>query len=260
MPRKLLMPVQFTASILKSKKMLELSAKIRKEVGKKVKSLRAEDKLPAILYGPKIKNIPLELDYESFKKVYREAGGSSLISLKIEGKKETYQVLIHDIQKDPLDDKFLHIDFFQPSLKEKVEAKVPLVFEGEAEAVKKLGGTLLKNITEVEVKALPQNLPHEIRVKIDRLKTFEDHIKILDLEVSREVEILKNAEEIVVSVVPPEKVEEELEKPIEEKVEEVEEEKEKEKEEKEEEEKEEKEKVEEGAEEMKKKEKGSVAS
>ncbi len=202
--------------------MLSLSAEIRKEVGKNIKPLRAEGKLPAVLYGPKIKNISLELDYRDFEKVFKEAGESSLISLEIKGEKKTYQVLINDVQEDSLTSKFLHVDLYQPSLKKKIEAKVPLVFEGEAEAVKNLEGTLIKNITEVEVKALPQNLPHEIKINIEKLKTFEDHIKISDLEISEEVEILKDAEEIVASVFPPTKVEEELEKPIEEKAEEVE--------------------------------------
>lgn len=224
--------------------MLSLSAEIRKEIGKNTKPLRTEGKLPAVLYGPKIKNISLELDYKSFEKIYKEAGESSLISLKVKGEKKIYQVLIHDIQEDPLTGDFLHVDLYQPSLEKKIEAKVLLVFEGEAEAVKNLEGTLIKNITEVEVKALPQDLPHEIRVNIERLKTFEDHIKISDLEIPQGVEILKDTEEIVASVVPPTKVEEELEKPIEEKVEEVEkvEEEKKEKEEKEEKEEEKEEK------------------
>lgn len=202
--------------------MLNLSAKVRKEVGEKIKSLRAEGKLPAVLYGPKIRNISLELDYRDFEKVFKEAGESSLVSLEIKGDKKTYQVLIHDVQEDPLTSEFIHVDLYQPSLKKKIEAKVPLVFEGEAEAVKNLGGTLVRNIKEVEAKALPHNLPREIKVNIEKLKTFEDHIKISDLEISEGVEILKDAKEIIASVVPPTKVEEELEKPIEEKVEEVE--------------------------------------
>ena len=217
--------------------MLNLSAKIRKEKSRKTKSLRKKGKIPAIFYGPKLKNISLELDYKSFEKVYKEAGESSLVSLKIKGEKKIYQVIIYDVQEDPLTGNFIHIDLYQPSLEKKIEATVPLEFFGESEAIKNLGGTLVKNITEIQVKALPQDLPHQIRVNIENLKTFEEHIKISDLEIPKEVEVLKDAQEIVVSVLPPTKVEEELEKPIEEKVEEVEkvEEKKKEKEEKEEE-------------------------
>ena len=200
--------------------MLSLSAEIRKDFGKKVKNLRKKGILPGVLYGPKIDSRPLEVDLKEFEKIYKEAGESSLISLEIDKKK--FLVLIHEVKLDSLTEKPIHVDFYQPRLEEEVTAEVPLVFEGEAGAVKDLGGTLVKNISEVEVKALPQNLPHEIKVNIDRLKTFEDNILIKDLIISEEVKILKEPKEVVVVVSPPEKVEEELEKPIEEKVEEVE--------------------------------------
>ena len=207
--------------------MLTLSAKIRKDLGRKVKNLRRKGTLPAVLYGPRLKSLSLEIDLKEFEKTYKEVGESSLISLKVNpstgsGQVKKTLVLIHEVQRDPLTNEFSHVDFYQAPLKEKVEATVPLVFEREAGAVKELGGTLVKNITEVEVKALPKNLPHEIKVNVNVLKTFEDNILIKDLNVSKEVEILKDPEEIVASVVPPEAVEEELVKPIEEKVEEVE--------------------------------------
>ena len=216
--------------------MLSLSANIRKTLGKKVKSLRKKDILPGVLYGPKIKSLPLEIDLKEFEKIYKEAGESSLISLEVVDLKRKYLVLIHDLGKDPVTDRIIHIDFYQPSLEEEVTAAVPIIFEGVSPAVKELGGTLVRNIHELEVKALPQNLPHEIKVDISKLKTFEDDILVKDLVVPKEVKILKDPEESVALVTPPEKVEEELEKPVEEKVEEVEEvekEKEEEKEEKE---------------------------
>lgn len=232
--------------------MLTLSAKIRKVSGKKVKKIRKEGVLPAVLYGPEIKNLSLEMDIKEFKIVYKEAGESSLISLRADGAK--FSVLIHEIKKDPLTEELIHVDFYQPILTEEVEATVPIVFEGEAPAVKELGGTMVKEIQEVEVKALPQNLPHEIKVNIEKLKTFEDEILVKDLEVPENVKIQKEPDETVVNVLPPARVEEELEKPIEEKVEEVEEVEGKEKKGKEKEEKEEvkEEKVEEKKEEEKK--------
>lgn len=200
--------------------MLSLTAKIRKELGKKVKKLRSKDILPAVLYGPKIKNQSLELNLKEFEKVYQEAGESSLISLEIEKKK--IPVLIHEVQFDPITEKPIHVDFYQPSLGEEVTVTIPIIFEGEAPAVKELGGTLVKNISEIEVRALPQNLPHEIKVDVKRLKSFEDNIFVKDLITTEGVKILKNPDEIVAFVAEPEKVEEELVKPIEEKVEEIE--------------------------------------
>ena len=215
--------------------MILISAKIRGITGKKVKALREKGVLAAVLYGPKIKNLNLEVDAKEFEKIYSQAGESSLINLQIQGparnamsdtvadeaKKENI-VLIHEIQNDSLTGKAIHVDFYQPDLDKEVEVAVPLIFEGEAPAVKDLGGTLVKNISEVEIKALPQKLPHEIRVNVENLKTFEDRILIKDLELPSGVKILKNPQEIVVSLARPGKVEEELEKPIEEKVEEVE--------------------------------------
>jgi large subunit ribosomal protein L25 len=201
--------------------MLTLSAKIRKDLGKKTETLREKGLLPAILYGPEIKSaLPLELDYKDFESVYGTAGESSLVSLKVDGKE--FLVLIHDLKRDPLEEKLIHVDFYQPKAGEEVEVTVPIVFEGEPLAVKELGGTLVKNISELEVKALPQKLPHEIKVDIGNLKTFEDRVLIKDLNLPEGVKTLKDPEEIVAFVSPLEKIEEELVKPIEEKVEEVE--------------------------------------
>jgi len=202
--------------------MLSLSAKARKDFGKKVRILRQKDILPAVLYGPKIKKTQsLEIDYKAFEKVYKTAGESSLISLEIEGEDKKIPVLIHEIQKNRLTGKISHIDFYQPSLEEKTVVKIPIVLEGTSPAVKESGGTLVKYISEVDVKALPQNLPKEIKINVENLNTFEDNILIKDLKLPEGVEILRNSNDIVASVLPPEKVEEELEKPIEENVEEV---------------------------------------
>ncbi|TSC94477.1 MAG: 50S ribosomal protein L25 [Parcubacteria group bacterium Licking1014_1] len=202
--------------------MISLSAKIRKVFGKKTKLLKKTGKIPAIVYGPGVKNVLLEVNEQDFQKVFEKTGENSLVELEIEGEKEKRPVLIHEIQKNPVTDRFIHVDFFQASLKEEVEVKVPLALEGISLAVKDLGGTLVKNISELEIKSLPQNLPREIKVFIDKLDTFEDHILVKDLDLPKDVKVLNRADEIVVSVAPPSKIEEELEKPIEEKVEEVE--------------------------------------
>ncbi len=205
--------------------MIELKAKIREEIGKKVKKIREKGIVPAVLYGPKIKNLSLSVDLKEFEKVFKQAGESSLITLMItkgEADNKKFLVLIHAVEIDAIAQKPLHIDFYQPRLDEEITVSVPLIFEGEAPAVKDLGGTLVRNIHELEVKALPQNLPHEIKVDISGLKNFQDGILVKDLVVPKEVKILKEPDETVVFAAEPEKVEEELAKPVEEKVEEVE--------------------------------------
>ncbi len=202
--------------------MIKLSAKIRKEMGRKTNALKESGRIPAVVYGHKIKNVMLDVDYKEFQKVYSKAGVNSLIEIDVDGEKEKKIVLVHDYQRDPISDKFIHIDFFETSAKEEVEVKIPIILEGTSLAVKDLGGTLIKNIAELHVKALPQNLPHEIRISIDGLKTFADHILVKDLPLPKDVKVLAKPEEIVVSVAQPAKVEEELAKEIEEKVEDVE--------------------------------------
>jgi large subunit ribosomal protein L25 len=199
--------------------MQTISAKIRKEIGKKVEKLRSQGILPAVLYGPKTETLSLEVNEKDFEKIFHEAGESSLVSLEVDKKK--FLVLIHAIEIDAISKKTIHVDFYQPRLDEEISAEVPLVFIGEAGAVKDLGGTLIKNIHEVEVKALPQNLPHEIKVDLEKLKALGDSILIKDLVIPQGVKIMKGPDEMVALVSQKVKVEEELSKPVEEKVEEV---------------------------------------
>lgn len=199
--------------------MITLKAKIRKDTGKKVKKLRENGILPGILYGSKMEPQNLEINLKDFKTAYRQAGKSSLVSLETGEKK--YLVLIHQLQTNSITLDPVHVDFFQPSLKEEIVAKVPLVFEGEAPAAKELGGTFVRNLSEIEVKALPQNLPHEIRVDISTILTFENSILIKDLKLQEGIKILQGQNDIVAFVASPEKVEEELQKPIKEEIDEV---------------------------------------
>jgi len=208
--------------------MITLSAKVRIISGRKVKSLRKKEILPAVLYGPKIENTPLSLDFKEFEKVYEEAGESSIIKLEIEQSPDIKEkrnipkealVLIKEVVKDPLTEKFLHVDFYQPRLEEEVEVTIPLVFKGEAPAVKELGGVLVKNILEIDVKALPQNLPKEIMVDISGLATFDDAVAIRDLVVPEGVAVQKEPDEVIAAITPPEKEEIIKEKPVEEAVE-----------------------------------------
>lgn len=201
---------------------ISLSAEPREKLGKQVRDLREQGLLPAVVYGSKTKNLALVLNTQEFESVFKEAGESSLINLKIKGQKEDLIVLVHDLQRHPLSGKIIHVDFYSPDLKKEVKTLIPLNFKGESLAIKSLGGTLIKNFYELEVKSLPTNIPHEIIVNIDLLETLGSEIFIKDLNVPEGAEILKDPKELVALVAEPTRVEEELEKPIEEKVEEVE--------------------------------------
>ncbi len=209
--------------VTKTKKLdIKISAKLREIKGNKMESLRRQGLLPAVIYGYKTKNIPVTLNFKEFFQAYKQAGESSLIDLSIEGQKAQMPVLIYNLQTEPLTGDIIHVDLYKPNLESKVQASVPLQIEGMAPAVKNFGGTLVRHFYELEVEALPMDLPHEITVNVDILKELGEEIYIKDIPVPEGVKILHNAEEGVVTVAAPERVEEELEKPIEEKLEEVE--------------------------------------
>lgn len=202
--------------------MNKLEAKNRKISGKKVKLLRKTGVVPAVLYGPKVKEPKmLEVEYERFREVYKKVGESSLIKLKLD--KEEKDVLIRDVQEDPMTGNFLHVDFYEVPMTEKITLTIPLKFIGESEAVKNLGGILVKNIFEIEIESLPKDIPTEVDIDITVLKTFEDVIKIKDIAIPSGVKIIASSEEIIALVSPPRTEEElkELDEKAEEKVEEV---------------------------------------
>lgn len=197
--------------------MTEITAKIRTKIGQKVKTLRQEGILPAVLCRKGRESISLELDNSDFLKVHKETGETGVIQLTVkEGDKEekAKNVLIHEIAKDPLTGEIIHVDFQEIRMDEKLTATVPLVFVGESPAVKGEGGTLVKNIKEVEVKAFAKDFPRQIEIDISVLKTFDDRIQIKNLPVADVVKILAQPEETVALVSPPRKEEVVAEVPV----------------------------------------------
>jgi len=180
---------------------LELKSKKRTLLGKKVKSLRREGILPAVVYGGKEGSVPIELGLQEFSKIFKTAGETTLVKLFIG--KEAKNVLIHDISRDPVTEEINHVDFYEVKMDEKITAKVPLIFIGDAPAVIDLDGVLVKAMQELEVRALPSNLPHQIEIDISQLKTFDDNILVKDIKLPKNVEILENLETSVAVVTPP---------------------------------------------------------
>lgn len=170
--------------------------------GRKNWKIRAEGQVPAIVYGAFKEPKMVSVDRNEFVRVFKSAGESTVVDLQVEGV-GSIPVLFQDHQQDPLRDEVTHIDFREVDLTKPVEAEVRLEFVGESMAVKALGGTLVHVMEEVEVRALPGNLPSEIKVSLEALKTFEDVIRISDLEIPEGVEVLGDAQESVVVVTPP---------------------------------------------------------
>lgn len=194
-----------------------LKAEKREVLGRKVKKLRREGILPANVYGKKVKSQALQLPLTEFKKVFAEVGETGLVDLKTNG--EARPVLIHNVQVDPVTDEPLHADFLQVDLKEKVAATVPLEFAGESPAEKREEGIVVHQMNEIEVEALPMDLPDHVTVDVSGLEKVDDAIHVKDLSIDRtKVEVKEDPERIVVNVAPPTK-EEEVAPPPEEEVE-----------------------------------------
>ena len=197
---------------------MDLAVTYREKFGKAVKALRRGGLIPAELYGHGFENAHLAVNRKEFAKALQEAGESTIIKLKVKseklngsGEEKEINALVHDIQKDFLTDEIIHIDFHQVRMDEKIKADVLLEFVGEAPAVKEFGGVLNKTISEIEVEALPGDLPRSFQVDISVLKELNQSIYIKDLKISKGVEILVAPETVIMTVTPPveeEKVEE----------------------------------------------------
>ncbi len=180
----------------------QITAGLREEKGRKTNILRAEGKVPGIMYGFEVKTpVAVTVDRNAFNKVYAKAGESMVIDLEVDGK--THPVLIADIQRNVLTDFFTHVDFRRVDMTRKIEAKIPLKLIGEAPAVKTHGGTLIQTLEEVEVLSLPDALVHEIEVDIAVLKTFEDMIRVKDVKLPDGIEVKTWGEQAVATVQPP---------------------------------------------------------
>lgn len=191
---------------------LELNASRREVVGGGLNNLRKSGFLPAVLYGKNQEAIPLQVSAKDFRKAFESAGESTLIFINVDG--QSYPTIIHDIAKDAISDSILHADFYKVNLDEKIKAKIAVVFHGESPAVKDLGGIFVRNINELEIEALPQDLPHEITIDVTSLKNMGDQILIKDLKLGDKLKVMAEADEIIATVQEP-MSEAELEKALE---------------------------------------------
>jgi large subunit ribosomal protein L25 len=188
---------------------IKIESKTRDSKTDIVKKLRQQGMIPAELYGHGVGNVHLTLDQNTFEKVLRQAGESTIIEL-IDPEGKTHNVLIHEVQKHYLTSQPIHVDFYEVKMTERLTATVELQFVGESKAVRELGGTLVKVLTEIEVECLPADLPSHIDVDISAIKSFDDDILVKNLKVDDKVTIKAEPEEMVAKVQPPRDMEAEL--------------------------------------------------
>lgn len=198
---------------------ITLKVETRAEAPGKVKPLRDAGLLPSVVYGQGGEAQSLKINLNDFIKAYDAAGESTLINLEIDGK-EAIKAIIKSVQKHPVKNTFIHADIYKVDMNEKIEIEIPLNYIGEAKAEKELGGMLMKNLDAITGSCLPSDLVENIDVDISKLATFDDAIKVSDLELPKGVEILADPNTLIANVAPP-RVEAEEETPEEEGAEEA---------------------------------------
>lgn len=188
-----------------------LNCYLRKEKGKSaVHKMRRDGQIPAVVYGHKSKNQLLSVPEKEFFKLWQKMAGKQVILdlvIHDSSKESRIQGVLQDYQHELLTNRFLHLDFHKIAAREKLRLTIPIELDGEAPGVKQ-GGVVDQVLREVEIEALPKDLPEKIVVDINSMN-IGDSIYVSNLQLGEGVRILTHANEPIVSVLAPKKVEEE---------------------------------------------------
>lgn len=192
--------------------MADFKFKVQKRTlfGSKTKRLRKQGIVPANIYGHKVKSLAVQVNKVDFIKIYKHAGENQIINITVEGEKTPRPVLANAIQRHPMTNELLHIDFRQVDLKEKIVSNVELEFTGESPA-KIAGANILKITREVEVEALPADLPDKIEVDISKLTEVGQVLTAESLSLPKGVTLITAKDEALVKAEAPREEQEEVE-------------------------------------------------
>jgi len=177
--------------------MLTLAVEKRAKTDASAPALRRAGSIPAVVYGRHHQSTSVALAAGAFQKILREAGEATIVSLT--GLGAPLPTLIHEVDFDPMTNQPRHVDFYAVTKGEKVEVAIPLVFEGVSPAVE-TGANLVKVLHEVEVRADPMDLPHNMKVDLSILKVINDRIHARDIALPTGIELLTEPEEIIALV------------------------------------------------------------
>ena len=196
---------------------MEIIAKKRSTIGKKVRILREEQLVPAAVFGKGKQSTPISLAASLAEKLLKSTGESTLLDIAIEGENEPRKALISEIQRNAVTGKLQHINFHEVSLKDKITANVPIEFVGQSPAVKSGEGILITLIDEIEVECLPANLPSHFEVDISNLNKVGEFITVEALKYDKDrITIEPDKNELLIKVDYAEQLEEEVAASVEE--------------------------------------------
>ena len=193
--------------------MLTLKAK-KRDVKESLEILRKEGVLPAVFYGAGIASTSISISKVEFKKIWNKAGESSTVKILMPDTKSDVSTLIHEVQVDPVTDEPIHVDFLVIDINKKIKVDIPLEFIGISEAVKSGLGILVKVLHEVEVEALPADLPHNLTIDISKLENLESQILVSDIVLPKGVTMITKSEEVVASITEQKEEKEEVVVPV----------------------------------------------
>ena len=179
----------------------ELKVKTRDTLGKKVRFLRRQGFTPANLYGPKTESIALQVETPLLKHLIARVGRNALITLNLDESKKPRLAMIRGIQRDPLTDALLHVDFFQVEVTHRVRVDIPIIFLGEAPGSKRPNVMLIENLTTLHVEGLPTDLPRGIEVDLSVLTEVNQAIHVRDITLGDSLEIINEPDLIVAHVI-----------------------------------------------------------
>jgi len=184
----------------------------KRNKGINLDTLRKTGKIPAVFYGSEKVTTSISIPVIEFKKIWREAGESSAVKISIDD--NNIDVLIHEVQVHPVTEEPIHVDFLVIDMNKKIKINVPLEYIGISNAVKNGLGNLVKVLHEIEIEALPKDLPHNLEVDISKLKTVENQIFVSDIKLPIGVTVITNLQDVVASIVLQVEEKEEIVTPV----------------------------------------------
>lgn len=179
---------------------LTIQTNKREILGKKVRFLRREGITPVHLFGHNIRSQALQCDTDKLRRIIAQAGTTRLISLGVEGDKHPRSVFIREIQKDAIKGHLLHVDFYQIQKTEKIKADIPIVFVGEAPALRLTGRMVAQELTSLSVECLPDKLPPQVEVDLSTLEELDQAIHVSDIALGSDVTLITAPDQLVVKV------------------------------------------------------------
>ncbi len=181
---------------------VKITANRRDVIGKKVKLLRQEGKLPAVVYGKEMEQpLPIVLDLRETTKILRDVSRATLLTIDVDG--EEFTALVRERQREVMTGVYQHVDFLAISMTETVRTQVNVFVEGVSPAIEEFGAIITTGASSVEVEALPGDLPESIMVDVSGLTSIGDTIMVGDLKLPKGVEVLSDPEEMLVVVSYP---------------------------------------------------------